>query len=118
MKRNVIPRKILLGFFSATLVFVAIMDVEAQQRRRKIGKGGRPIEIMAGLDEAATFRGQSEEGFKDWVTRNANFPDECIRKGIQGTVLVGFNVSADGIVENVQWTKAITLRWMWKQNGW
>jgi TonB family protein len=94
-------RKILLGLFSIALILSTLTDVEAQQRRRKIGKGGRPVEIMAGLDEAATFRGQGEEGFKDWVTRHANFPDECIRKGIQGTVIVGFNVSADGLVENV-----------------
>jgi TonB family protein len=93
-------RKILLGLFSVALVLATVTDVDAQ-RRRKIGKGGRPVEIMAGLDEAASFRGQGEEGFKEWVTRNANFPDECIRKGVQGTVIVGFNVSAEGIVENI-----------------
>jgi TonB family protein len=83
-------------------VFVTITDLDAQQRRRKVGKGGRPIEIMAGLDEAASFRGQSEGGFKEWVIRNVVFPEECIRKGVQGTVVVGFNVSADGDVENVK----------------
>ena len=101
MKGNIMTRKILLGLFSMALILTSIIDLEAQQRRRRADKGGRSIEIMAGLDEAATFRGQSEEGFKEWVTRNANFPDECIRKGIQGTVIVGFNVSAEGIVENV-----------------
>jgi hypothetical protein len=70
----------LLFFLSIALVVSAVTDAEAQQRRRKIGKGGRPVEIMAGLDEAATFRGQSEEGFKDWVTRNANFPDDVSGK--------------------------------------
>jgi TonB family protein len=95
-------RKILLGLFSIALVVSTVTDLDAQQRRRKVGKGGRSVEIMAGFDEAATFRGQSEEGFKDWVTRNANFPEECIRKGVQGTVIVSFNVSADGLVENIR----------------
>jgi TonB family protein len=94
-------RKILLSFLGVALVLTTITNADAQQRRRKIGKGGRPVEIMVGLDEAASFRGQGEEHFREWVMRNTNFPDECIRKGVQGTVVVGFNVSADGVVENV-----------------
>jgi TonB family protein len=101
MKVNTIAQRIFLGLFSIALVLTSVTDIDAQQRRRKVGKGGRSVEIMAGLDEAASFRGQSEEGFKDWVTRNINFPDECIRKGVQGTVLVGFDVNTEGIVENV-----------------
>lgn len=71
-------------------------------RRRKVGKGGRPVEIMAGLDESASFRGKGEEGFKEWVTRNIDFPEECLRKGIQGTVVIGFNVNANGQVIDVR----------------
>ncbi len=90
-------------FVVMTCALVAVISLaEAQDRVRKVGKGGRPVEIMAGLDEAASFRGQGEEGFKEWVTRNIDFPEECLRKGIQGTVLVGFNVDFDGRVVDVR----------------
>ncbi len=90
-------------FIVITCALIATVSLaEAQERVRKVGKGGRPVEIMAGLDEAASFRGQGEEGFKDWVTRNINFPEECLRKGIQGTVLIGFNVDYDGRVVDVR----------------
>ncbi len=95
-------KKVLLFLTTLFVVLSTFTVTEAQERRRKIGKGGRPVEIMAGLDEAASFRGQGEEGFKEWVTRNLEFPEECLRKGIQGTTLIGFNVNYDGHVGDVR----------------
>lgn len=61
--------------------------------------------IYSKVDTMPQFPG-GDEALLKWLVKKINYPIEAARQGIQGRVSVGFIVSPDGTVENVEVQKS------------
>ncbi len=73
-----------------------------------------PVQTNAGsdsafvsVDEQAAFDGGTLEKFRDWVQKKLVYPDEAVKKGIIGKVILQFDVSAMGNVKNVKVLRSV-----------
>lgn len=59
---------------------------------------GQDDEWLA-VEEMPTFMGGDLSTFRDWVMQNTRYPEEAIKKGIEGNVVVNFCVGKDGYIK-------------------
>ena len=59
---------------------------------------GQDDEWLA-VEEMPTFMGGDLSTFRDWVMQNIRYPEEAIKKGIEGNVVVNFCVGKDGYIK-------------------
>lgn len=59
---------------------------------------GQDDEWLA-VEEMPTFMGGDLSTFRDWVMQNIRYPEEAIKKGIEGNVVVNFSVGKDGYIK-------------------
>ena len=45
-------------------------------------------------------------GLLKWLNNNATYPKNCRDNDIQGTVIIGFNIEADGVIKNIHVVKS------------
>ena len=57
---------------------------------------------FAAVEEKPTFNGGDANGFAKWVNQNINYPENAKEKGIEGRVILGFVVDAEGNVSDVK----------------
>lgn len=53
------------------------------------------------VEEKPQFNGGDANNFAKWVNKNINYPEVAKEEGIQGRVVLQFDVNAEGNVENV-----------------
>ncbi|MCQ2148584.1 MAG: energy transducer TonB, partial [Bacteroidales bacterium] len=53
------------------------------------------------VEEKPQFNGGDANNFAKWVNKNINYPETAKEEGIQGRVVLQFDVNAEGNVENV-----------------
>ena len=93
------PMFLQLGFVAAVLFVYGITHVKAQEivydtvKKEKI--------VVDIIDQYPEFKG-GEEARQRFIQLKTNYPLEARHKGIQGTVLVGFIVEANGRITNVK----------------
>lgn len=59
---------------------------------------GQDDEWLA-VEEMPTFMGGDLSTFRDWVMQNIRYPEEAIKKGIEGNVVINFCVGKDGYIK-------------------
>ena len=59
---------------------------------------GQDDEWLA-VEEMPTFMGGDLSTFRDWVMQTVRYPEEAIKKGIEGNVVVNFCVGKDGYIK-------------------
>ncbi|MCR4860692.1 MAG: TonB family protein [Bacteroidales bacterium] len=59
------------------------------------------------VEKKPTFNGENAEYFGRWVAQRLSYPDEAKAAGIQGRVMVGFNICEDGVVRDVKVLRGI-----------
>lgn len=59
---------------------------------------GQDDEWLA-VEEMPTFMGGDLSTFRDWVMQNTRYPEEAIKKGIEGNVVINFCVGKDGYIK-------------------
>lgn len=59
---------------------------------------GQDDEWLA-VEEMPTFMGGDLSTFRDWVMQNTRYPEEAIKNGIEGNVVVNFCVGKDGYIK-------------------
>lgn len=60
------------------------------------------------VDEVAKFENGSIEDFRTWVQKNLVYPEDAIKNGIFGRVIVQFSVNSYGIVEEVKIIRGVS----------
>ena len=88
MKKGIILLVALMG---------AISSVIAQEDKSKAVNN----EVFVDYDVIAQFPGGEKECFK-FLSDNIKYPVECMKKGIQGRVIVSFTINTDGSIEEVK----------------
>ena len=53
------------------------------------------------------FQGKGQDGFRDWIAKNLQYPKLAADKGISGRVYVKFVVERDGSVSNVTLVRSV-----------
>lgn len=65
-------------------------------------------EVFFIAEEMPTFNGKEASlGFREYVAANLKYPEEAIKKNIQGNVYVQFNVNKDGTVSDVKVSRGV-----------
>jgi protein TonB len=59
------------------------------------------------LQTQPSFKGGDREKFREWVSRNTNYPKNAQDSGIFGKVMLSFIIETDGSVDNVKILKGI-----------
>ena len=59
------------------------------------------------VDRMPSFRGGDIYKFWNWAHKKVVYPDDAIKKGLHGKVMVSFVVNEDGRTENVQLIKSL-----------
>jgi periplasmic protein TonB len=59
-------------------------------------------EVFVIVEDMPLFMGGPHTSFRDWITKNLNYPLNAIEFGIEGTVFVGFVIDKKGRVTNVE----------------
>jgi protein TonB len=54
------------------------------------------------LESLPSFKGGGIEKFREWVSRNTNYPKPALQKNISGRVIVTFVIERDGSISNVK----------------
>jgi TonB family protein len=54
------------------------------------------------IEKKPTFQGEDASTFGRWVAQHLNYPEKAKADGLQGRVMVGFEISKDGSVRNVR----------------
>ncbi len=57
--------------------------------------------LYVDYEENAQFPGGEQECFK-FLAANVKYPAECIKKGIQGRVIVSFTIETDGTIDEIK----------------
>ncbi len=58
-------------------------------------------EIFYIVEDMPSFKGKGLEGFRNWVSKNLQYPEIAAENGISGTVYVQFVVEPSGLVNKV-----------------
>ncbi|MQY78242.1 MAG: TonB family protein [Bacteroidetes bacterium] len=54
------------------------------------------------VEEMPDFQGKGIEGFKEFVVNNIKYPEEAVKKKLEGKVFVQFIINMDGYIRNVK----------------
>jgi TonB family protein len=54
------------------------------------------------VDEQASFQDGTLENFREWVQKNIKYPEQAIKNGIYGKVIVQFTVNSKGKVDQIK----------------
>ena len=81
-----------------TMVFVQTAEIEEEEE-----------EVMfAIVEHKPTFNGMdAEQGFREWVSKNTNYPPVAQENGISGRVFVEFTISKTGEVTDVKLLRGV-----------
>ena len=59
------------------------------------------------IEKKPTFQGEDASTFGRWVAQHLNYPAEAKEAGIQGRVMVSFDICDDGVVRNVRVLRSV-----------
>ncbi len=59
------------------------------------------------VEDMPDFQGGGQIAFRDYITENLNYPENAIKKNIEGRVFVQFVVTAEGNVDDVKIVRGI-----------
>lgn len=59
------------------------------------------------IEKKPTFQGEDASTFTRWVAQHLNYPEEAKADGIQGRVMVSFDICEDGVVRNVRVLRSV-----------
>ena len=62
--------------------------------------------FVCGIEQQAEFPG-GMRALVDWINSNRRYPEECMKEGIEGRVIVKFKVEKDGSVSDVKVVKGV-----------
>ncbi|MDX2443761.1 MAG: energy transducer TonB [Bacteroidales bacterium] len=54
-----------------------------------------------------SFHGKGQDGFREWISQQVEYPEVAAENGISGTVYVSFVVEPDGRVTNVELVRGV-----------
>lgn len=77
-----------------------------QKKLNKDSGGSNDKIFVCGIEQQADFPG-GMRALMEWVKSNKRYPEECVKEGIQGRVIVKFTIEKDGSVSNVKVVKGI-----------
>ncbi len=60
------------------------------------------------VEEMPDFQGKGIEGFREFVVNNIKYPEEAVKKKLEGKVFVQFIINMDGYIRNVKVLQATT----------
>lgn len=60
------------------------------------------------VENKPTFKGGDINKFSKWVSKNLRYPKAAAKAGIEGRLLIQFDVCTDGKVRNVKVTKGVS----------
>jgi periplasmic protein TonB len=58
-------------------------------------------EVFVIVEDMPLFMGKNHTSFREWITRNLQYPRTAIEHGLEGTVIISFIIDKDGKVTNV-----------------
>ena len=64
-------------------------------------------EVFFIVEEMPDFQGKKMDGFREYIGKNLNYPDEAAKKKVSGRVFVSFIVEKDGSVSNVKVVRGV-----------
>src|ERR1700681_4084082 len=67
---------------------------------------GTRNDLVTEFSRANSFPGGSPS-LQRFLIRNLKYPDTAVKRSIQGTVIIGFNVTKDGKIQDVKVTKSV-----------
>ena len=66
-------------------------------------------EVFYIVEDMPKFQGEDAEEFRKWITQNVRYPQDAIKDGINGKVIVFFVVNKEGKVVNAQIEKSVDV---------
>jgi len=64
-------------------------------------------QIHVVVQNMPSFQGKGQDGFRQWISQQLEYPEIAAENGISGTVYVSFVVEPDGRVTNVELVRAV-----------
>ncbi|HQH40491.1 MAG TPA: energy transducer TonB [Bacteroidales bacterium] len=64
-------------------------------------------EVFFIVEEMPSFQGKGQEGFREWIQKNLQYPPVAAENGIQGRVFVQFAVNSKGEVVDAKVVKGV-----------
>jgi protein TonB len=71
-----------------------IKTIEIIAPANEKGVGEEPASVI--VDVNAKFQGGDLDNFRDWVLKNLVYPPIAVENGIQGNVIIQFNINSKG----------------------
>ena len=64
-------------------------------------------EIFFIVEDMPSFQGKGQDGFRNWIGQNLQYPEIAAENGISGRVFVKFVVEGDGSISNVELVRGV-----------
>ena len=81
-------------------------NVEETQEEPPINLNGDDEEVLKIVEELPQYPGGMVE-FMKWLTATLKYPDQALKRRIQGKVIVSFIVNKDGTLSDIKLTKSV-----------
>ena len=73
-----------------------------RMEQERTEQGVQVQEVFYIVEDMPTFQGEDAKEFRKWIAQNVKYPENAIKNGVTGKVIVQFVVNSDGNVVNAQ----------------
>ncbi len=103
---EIVVRKLVKEKYCASWVIEEMTKPGKDNETIETGNQEEPVFVI--VEDMPEFKaGQGVESFREWIQANLKYPEEAMKKGIQGKVYVNFIVDKDGSVSDVKIARGV-----------